>query len=263
MGSFRMDKEAGYRQWVVPEPVAVFLLVHGIGAHCERWEAMAGFFAGKRISSYAIDCPKPEDYNGNILRLRETIAKNNPEKKIFLIGESLGAVISFLLVSRHPELFDGLVCFSPAFSSKLKLPAVDYLKILASLIYNPKKEFSLPFDSTMCTRDIVYRNKMEADQGESRRASSQSIAGVFLYQILASVSAKTMTSPVLFLIAGDDKIAESARSAAIFKRIRAGDKTFIEYPSMYHSLSIELGKEKVFDDLLRWIEKRIKGTFCY
>jgi alpha-beta hydrolase superfamily lysophospholipase len=252
-----MDIKIGYRQWVVPEPIAVFLLVHGLGANNERWDAMADFFAGKRISSYAVDCPKPEDYKDNILRLRETIADNNPGKKIFLIGESLGAIVSFLLVSRRPDLFDGLVCFSPAFSSKLKLPAADYLKILASLIYDPKKEFGLPFDSTMCTRDIVYRNKMESDRREIRRASSRSIAGVFLYQILASISAKAMVSPVLFLIAGDDKIAESARSAAIFKRLRTRDKTLIEYPSMYHSLSIELGKEKVFDDLLQWIEKRI------
>ena len=252
-----MDIETGCRQWIVPEPMAVFLLVHGLGANNERWEAMADFFADKRISSYAIYCPNPEDYNDNILRLRETIAKNNPAKKIFLIGESLGAIISFLLVSRHPALFDGLVCLSPAFSSKLKLPPEDYLKILMSLIYDPKKEFRLPFDSTMCTRDIAYRTKMEADQRESRRASSRSITGVFLYQILASISAKAMTSPVLFLVAGDDKIADSARSAAIFKRLRAKDKTFIEYPSMYHSLSIELGKEQVFADLLKWTEKRI------
>ncbi len=258
-----MDKEIGYRQWVVPEPIAVFLLVHGLGAHSERWEAMADFFSGKRISSYAIDCPEPEDYYSNILRLRDTIAENNPGKKIFLIGESLGAIISFLLVSRHPELFDGLVCFSPAFSSRLKFPAADYFKIIASLMYDPKKEFGLPFDSTMCTRDIAYRKKMDADRRESRRASSRSIARVFLYQILAFISAKKLISPVLFLVAGDDKIADPGRSAAIFKRLAAKDKTFIEYPCLYHSLSIELGKEKVFDDLLRWTEKRIKGTFHY
>ena len=257
MGSVRMDKEIGYRQWVVPKPGAVFLLVHGIGAYAERWDAMGVFLAGKGMSSYAFDCPETEDYNDNILRLREIIIKDNPGKKIFLVGESLGAIISFLLVSRNPELFDGLVCLSPAFKSKVKLPGMSYLTILASLICNPGKEFSLPFDSAMCTRDIAFRQKIEADKRESRRSSARSIAGVFLYQLLATRSAKKFRSPVLFLVAGDDKIVDPIASAVIFKRLAATDKTFIEYPGMYHSLSIELGKEKVFDDLLHWVRKRI------
>ncbi|MFH1189336.1 MAG: alpha/beta fold hydrolase [Candidatus Omnitrophota bacterium] len=252
-----MDREIGYRRWVVPEPIAVFLLVHGIGAHNERWDSLGSFFAGRRISSYAIDCPKPEDYYDSILGLRGRIVGENPGKKIFLIGESLGAIVSFLLVSRRPGLFAGLVCFSPAFRSRLKLPAMDYLKILALLVYRPDKEFRLPFDSAMCTRDAAYRAKMDADKRESRLASSRSIAGIFFYQIAASISAGKFASPVLFLVAGDDKIADPDASAAVFKRIRARDKTFIGYPGMYHSLSVELGKEKVFDDLYRWIEKRI------
>lgn len=61
----------------------------------------------------------------------------------------------------------------------------------------------------------------------------------------------------LFLVAGDDKMVDSRASMEIFKRLKVKDKTLVEYPGMYHSLSIELGKEKVFEDLLKWVEKRI------
>lgn len=252
-----MNEEIGYRQWIAPRARAVFLLVHGIGAYSGRWEAMADFFIKNRISSYAVECPKTEDYYDGILRLHGVISKDNPGKKIFLIGESLGGLISFLLISRRKDLFDGLVCFSPAFRSRLKLSGPDYLKILASLLYNPKREFRLPFDSSMCTRDNDYRKKMDSDEREHRLASSRSILGILFSQTASWISVKKLATPVLFLVAGDDKIADSRASMEMFKRLTVKDKTLVEYPGMYHSLSIELGKEKVFEDLLKWVDKRI------
>jgi len=252
-----MNEEIGYRHWIAPRARAVFLLVHGIGTYSGRWEAMADFFIKNRISSYAIECPKPEDYYDGILRLHGVISKNNPGKKIFLIGESLGGLVSFLLVSRWPGLFDGLVCFSPAFRSRLKLTGLDYLKILASLLYNPKREFRLPFDSSMCTRDNDYIKKMDSDEREHRLASSRSILEILFSQTASWISVKKLATPVFFLVAGDDKMVDSRASMEIFKRLKVKDKTLVEYPGMYHSLSIELGKEKVFEDLLKWVEKRI------
>ena len=63
--------------------------------------------------------------------------------------------------------------------------------------------------------------------------------------------------PLLFLVAGDDKLVYSDASRKVFQKIKAPDKTLIEYPEMYHSLSIELGKEKVFQDIWSWIDKRV------
>ncbi|MCX5677705.1 MAG: alpha/beta hydrolase [Candidatus Omnitrophica bacterium] len=252
-----MSEENGYRQWISPRARAVFLLVHGIGAHTGRWEALADFFIKNDISSYAIECPNPEDYNDGIFSLREIIVKNNPGKKIFLIGESLGGLISFTLVVRRSGLFDGLVCFSPAFGSRLKMSMLNYLKISASLLYNPGKEFKLPFDSSMCTRDEEYRKKMDSDEREHRLASSHSIVKILFMQMASWILAKKLKDPVFFLVAGDDKIVDSRVSVGIFKRLTAKDKTLIEYPGMYHALSIDLGKEKVFEDLLKWTEKRI------
>lgn len=252
-----MGEEAGYRQWVTPTPRAVFLLVHGLGAHSGRWEAMSDFFLKKGISSYAIECPDFGSYYSNILRLHDIASKENPSKKIFLVGESLGALISFLFAIDRPGLFDGLVCLAPAFRNKLRLPTSDYLKILASLFYDPEKQFRLPFDPSMLTRDSEYRKKMDSDEREQRSVSSRLMAGTLFSQVRAKALKKRLTTPVLFLVAGDDKIVDSGASVEIFKGLRVEDKTLVEYPGMYHSLSIELGKEKVFEDLSGWIERRI------
>ena len=57
-----MGEETGYRQWTVPEPKALLLLVHGLGANSGRWQAMAEFFMKHGVSSFAVECPDFKGY---------------------------------------------------------------------------------------------------------------------------------------------------------------------------------------------------------
>ena len=254
------DREIGYRQWIAPAPRAVFLLVHGLGAHTGRWEFLADFFLAHGISSYAIDLRMAAgfgSYYSDIIRFRDKIDKENPSLKIFLVGESMGALVSFLLVAARPGLFSGLVCISPAFANRMKLPASDYLKIFASLFYDPGKEFRLPFDSSMCTRDIEYRKKMNADSAERRSSPSRILAGILISQVRARFAGSKLRTPALFLVAGRDLMIDHRATKEIFQGLPVKDKTLIEYPEMYHALSIDIGKEKVFEDMLKWVEERL------
>jgi alpha-beta hydrolase superfamily lysophospholipase len=48
-------------------------------------------------------------------------------------------------------------------------------------------------------------------------------------------------------------MVDQKKSKKIFNRLQLKDKKMIEYPGMYHALSIEKGKEKVFADILAWV----------
>ena len=64
--------------------------------------------------------------------------------------------------------------------------------------------------------------------------------------------------PVLFLTAGAlDKITDARETIRVFKNLEEKDKEIIQYPEMVHALSVELGREKVFNDILQWVSKRI------
>jgi len=272
-----MDRQAGgevvYRQWGVSGPRAVLLLVHGLGAHTGRWEAMADFFVRKGIASYAIELrpqggaggpaeakPGPgyfRRYRENILRLADIAFKDHPAKKVFLVGESMGGLLAFTIAAADPGLFAGLVCMSPAFASKLALSPSGYLRMFAPIFYNPSKEVDVPFDSSMCTRDIEYRAMMESDSREHRKAPSGLLAGILIAQAKAAAAAKRLTTPALFLVAGEDSIVDPRATARIFGKLAVRDKELIEYPEMYHALSVDLGKEKVFGDIMKWVEGRL------
>lgn len=272
METIKRDEGTGitYRRWLAKEPKAIFLLVHGLGAHSARWDFLSGFFLQKGISSYAIELrgfgetknPKGHinslrTYNEDICALREMIVKENSDKKVFLIGESMGGLISFLVAAEKPGIFDGLVCISPAFGNRLKLGISEYFKIAFSLMFNPKEQFDLHFTSEMCTRDRDYQRVMNEDPREYRLASAKLLFEIITAQLKSGNMKNRINIPVLFLLAGEDQLVDPGVSKRIFNGLTVKNKSLIEYKEMRHALSIEAGREKVFEDILEWTKKRI------
>jgi alpha-beta hydrolase superfamily lysophospholipase len=266
----REEGKSGFNLWSAPEPRAVFLLVHGLGAHSGRWEAMAGFFTGKGISSYAVELRDPRlpdnapgeegyfgDYFRKVLSVYQAALKDNPSKKVFLIGESMGALISFLLAALKPGLFSGLICMSPAFGNRLRLSPYDCLKISISMFSPQKAHFKLPFNSAMCTRDAAYRDIMDSDPREYRAVPVKLLLEILAAQIRAGKAKKDVAIPTLFLIAGQDRISDPVPAGKIYNGMASRDKTLVEFPGMYHALSIDTGRESVFEEILKWVEKRL------
>lgn len=264
------DEKTGmhYREWIAPSQKSSLLLVHGLGGHSERWTYLAEFFLKENISSFAIELrgfgetpglrghvESFDRYIEDISRLCEIITEKYPGKKIFLIGESAGALISFMTAALRPELFDSLVCISPAFSSNLEFTIAGYAKIFWSMIVNLEKQFKMPFDSEMCTRDAEARKMLDEDPREHRFATAGLLRAIALAQSKSPAFARKIEVSVLFLLAGKDELVKPEASEKVFKSINSKKKTLIKYPEMHHALSIELGREKVFRDILSWLSK--------
>lgn len=169
----------------------------------------------------------------------------------------MGALISFATAALYPTAFDGLLCISAAFKSRLKFSFWNYLKISLCLFIDPKHRLSMPFDSTMCTRDANYLKTMNSEDREHKFATPKLLFNILLaqHQIL-SLSDK-IKIPVLFLIAGNlDQLTDPEAVKKVYNCLKTPDKNIIVYPDMLHALSVELGREKVFTDILNWVNKR-------
>ena len=263
-----------YRRWnpsnAAAPAKAVFLLVHGLGAHTDRWGFLAEGLARGGYISYAIELRgfgrTPERPRGHvdslriwetdILKLRETAAGENPGKKIFILGESVGGLVAFNLVCRNPEAFAGQVLLSPDFKNGLKFPISSYVKLAACVLIRPRKTLAVPFTSAMCTRDTSYQKVMDANPDELRVASLKCLMGILSEQGKSKKLARSLRVPSLFLISGRDFLVDERAGRTMFENLTLPDKTIIEYPDMHHALSIDLGREKVFEDILAWAGKR-------
>jgi alpha-beta hydrolase superfamily lysophospholipase len=255
-----------YQTWNVRNPKAVLLLVHGLGGHAARWEFWADFFIKNDFSSYALELEgfgvtsgrrghidSFDTYYKHIQRLYQIIKTENPDKLVFIAGESLGALIAFLMVIKHKDFFAGLVCLSPAFKDKLKLSVWFQLRVYIDLIFFPSKQFQIPFNLQMCCRDIEYCSKMENDKREHRLASARMLWEIVSGQFKAKIWEKKATLPVLFLLSGQDKMVDPQESERVFAGLSSPGNKIITYPQMSHALSIDIGREKVFADIFEWV----------
>lgn len=268
----KQDKKTGifYREWRPPFSRAVLLLVHGIGAHSERWHFLSEYFLRENISTYALELRGFGDTSGlkgdvasfglyfdDILRLRDIIEENEPGKKVFLLGESMGGILAFLLAASGGGHFDGLICLSPAFKSRLRFSIGDYARIVWAFLWNPLRQFTLPYNSAMCTRDEEMRKTMESNHREHRLATPRLLAAIAMAQVRSRMVRGRIKMPVLFMQSGQDELVDPAATRKIFNMIKSPDKEIKEYPGYYHALSIELGRERVFEDIREWVEKRL------
>jgi len=264
------DEKSGimYRRWPAPGARAVVLLVHGLGGHCGRWEFMMAHLRRHRIAGYALelrgfgkaaglqgDVDSFRTYLSDIRSLRGIIAREVPEAKVFLLGESLGGLLSFAAAVKDAGLFSGLLAISPAFRSRLKFSLKQYIQVFSALCYNPRRQFVVPFNSQMCTRDPAYQQVMDQDLREHRLATARFLVSILAMQLYANTVKTRLKIPALFLLAGNDALVDTRAIRAVFNGLTLADKSIIEYPEMLHALSIDLGREKVFGDVCRWIEK--------
>ncbi len=269
-----LDNETGivYRKWEAVEPRAACLLVHGLGSYGGRWRFLAEFLLRAGISSYAIDLRGFGEtpglkghvdsfgvYYEDIRSLRGIIAGDCPGRKIFLCGESMGGLVSFTAACLAPGLFDGLICLAPAFRNRLKVKYTDYLRMFFFRAFAPRKQMLLPFTAQMCTRDPAYRQVMDTDKREIRVATPVLLTGILLAEARAGRLRDRLSCPVLFQVPLDlDNFVDPRGTKNIFRGLKSPDKKMIFYPSMLHSLSVDLGREEVFNDILDWLNGRIK-----
>jgi alpha-beta hydrolase superfamily lysophospholipase len=116
-------------QAVLPEhPMAILVIVHGISEHKGRYLRLQNDLAAAGFGSYAFDqrgfghsggkrghVDRYKDYLHDIKAVISSVRKSHPSDKVFLVGHSLGGLISATFCVDFPHEADGLVLSAPAF----------------------------------------------------------------------------------------------------------------------------------------------------
>ncbi len=272
MPPIKKDETSGvlYRVWDVEQARATVVLIHGLCSHSGRWESLVEAIHRAGIAAYAIELqgfgetsgqrghiPSFSRYYADILSLIALVRKHHPDNKVFLLGESMGGLIAFVLASIIPHIANGVICYSPAFKSKLSFSTADTLKIFFALLYRRSKTFEVPFTAAMCTRDEEWQTTLDQDPLAPRRASAQMLVNIVAQQRCALSVLKKISVPVLIQLSGGDRIVDARESKKIFRKLVLEDKTLIDYPEYAHALSVDSGRELVFMDTLAWIVRHL------
>ncbi len=256
-----------YRAWEAASPKAVVLLVHGLGAHSERWQELAQFLLKENISSYAIELKgfgetktvsghidSFQIYYNDLNTLTQYIREKVTNTKLIIVGESLGGLIAFAQTLKFQNKYDGLICLSPAFANQMKFSFLAYISIFWDLIVNPWRTIKMPFQADMLSKDTAVQQRLKDDSRESRAVSAKMLLNILFAQIFTIHRAAKIRVPTLFLLSGKDQLVKTSVSKKVFKKIRIQKKKQCVYENMLHALSLADGRIEVFKEISSFIK---------
>jgi alpha-beta hydrolase superfamily lysophospholipase len=260
-----------YRHWRAKGlPKAVILLVHGLGEHSGRYQAFAEYFLERGVSVVAPDhlghgaspgarthLVEFEDYLRPLDELRDLIAHWYPNIPCFLIGHSLGGLISARFLLDHQSRFAG-AALSAAALQAVESPSA-FEMFLARLFsrFLPKMGM-LQLDATQISRDpAVVHDYLGDPLVHNGKASARLIVELFQSMALVERDREKITLPVLVMHGSDDAMTAHEGSEVFYKAVSSEDKTLKIYQGLYHEIFNEPERLEVLGDLAAWLEARI------
>ena len=263
------DGKVFYREWNCIDPKAVLILVHGMGGYSGRFFEMGPYIARSHFQIYAIEQrghgenPTPKGHIDNfkvyaqdLKTLVEFAKKQNPGKKIFVFGESMGGLITLDFAIHHQKLIDGIILMSPAVKDKLPMTIAKKVDIFLSSIFNPMKYFSAQFDAGMFTRDKVVAKRINSDPLELRAFTAKFYQAILKTMIYVNLMPHSIKLPVFMILGGNDLMVDAKAGEKYFGKLSSKDKTLKWYLDMYHALYVDKDREQIFKDMIDWMNKR-------
>lgn len=265
---------AAYR-WGARGPVkAVLQISHGMGEHALRYLAPLQPLREAGIAIYA------EDHRGHgrtspdklgdfgpggfasivddMARLSEVARRENPGRKLILLGHSLGSFALQIYLVKHSALIDGAVLSGSAALDMLPPPDGE----------GGLKAFNKAFEPARTPFDWLSRNPAEVDKYIADPlcgfdATPESLMSVFTAaQVMFEPDALKRIRPELpiYLFAGDKDPLNSnlAGLTPLIERYRAAgikDVTHDFYRDGRHEMLNETNREEVVANLGRWIAR--------
>jgi alpha-beta hydrolase superfamily lysophospholipase len=235
-----------------------------------RYTRFAEWFTGKGYALAALDHPghgRSEGVPGHIddfdqylqtLRIfHKRVKEAFPELPVFLLGHSMGGLISSNYLLDHQSEFRGCVLSGAAIKTELE-PGFLQMQIIRLLALLAPRTGALQLDANGVSRDpqevklyvedpLVYHGKMSA------RKLREIFAGMNKIQARAG----EISLPLLILHGGEDSMASPEGSRFLHEHAGSADKTLKIYPELYHEIFNEPERAQVFEDVLQWCEARL------
>jgi acylglycerol lipase len=267
------DTDIYYQYWLPEsEPKAILLVVHGLAEHSGRYMNVVNHLVPSGYAVYGLDhighgksdgervyVERFQDYTTTLKKYFDMIRKWQPEKPIFLIGHSMGGLISAAYLLEHQGELSGAVLSGPG----IKVPdnisqATIFVGKLLSIIM-PKAGL-IQLDAEGVSRDpkvvdayindpLVYTGKTTARLCAELLKTTQRVTD----------QATKIRLPIMIIQGSGDKLVDPSGAQLLYDLVGSGDKMIKIYDGFYHEVFNEPEHEQVLNDVNKWLETHL-GT---
>jgi acylglycerol lipase len=262
-----------YHQCWLPEsnPKAVLMIVHGVGEHSGRYMNVVNHFVPAGFAVYGIDHPghgksggtrkyvnRFEDFIDPVKAYFEKIQGWQAGKPIFLVGHSMGGLISTVYLLDHQAGLQGAILSGPSvkipgnispvtiFIGKMLdalMPKLGLIKTVAEGVSRDQVVVQAYLDDP-----LVYKGKTTV------RLASELLKAI---QRVHSEAGK-ITLPILILQGGADWIVDPSGAKMLYDAVSSADKQIKIYDGLYHEIYNEPEHPQVLQDIEQWIDAHMK-----
>ncbi|MEM8561931.1 MAG: lysophospholipase [Pseudomonadota bacterium] len=265
------DDPVYFRYWQPDEkPKAVLLIVHGAGEHSGRYQYMATYFTDLGFAVAALDHPghgKSAGEYGHINSLNdlvETVSKFHDQLirdftdiPFFIIGHSMGGLVTSLYLLKRQHDFAGCVLSGPAIRSEIEPGFMQFLTIRFLSALAPRTKV-LQLDARGVSRDPKVVAEYEADPLVNHsKMSARMVYELFSGMERVQSQAPQISIPILIMHGEADLLTAPDGSRELYSAVTSKDKTLKMYPQLYHEIFNEPERMDVLFDLKHWLDERL------
>lgn len=271
--TFRTRDGLALSTWHYPSPTpkARVVLVHGYAEHVGRYPHVIEALNGAGFDCHALDLRghgQSEGVRGHVLRFqdylddldlfvaelpRDPLPRQLPR---ILVGHSLGGLLSLRYVLQRPDAFAALAVSSPYLHLATDVHFLKEAMATAASRLAPTLLTKSPIEARALSHDPAVVEAYIADPLVFKTFNAHWFFQVREAQEEVLKRAGEIRLPVLMLIGSADPIAQPKRGRQVFERLGSPDKTLKVYDGFFHEVLNEVGKERVIQDLVEWLNRR-------
>lgn len=264
----RHGEQLHRRRWVVKDRVkACIIIVHGLAEHSARYNEFATFCAERGYAVCALDLPghgrsegdrcsisRFSRYTESVDDLLSKVKDEYPSIPLFLLGHSMGGLITCHLLVQRQRCFSGAILSSPALIATDDLNSMQMLalRVLARLLPNFG---AMKMDPEGVSRDSDVVNAYMSDPlNYHGKVCARTLLELYRAVEIAD-RFNEIELPLLILHGGSDSMATPEGSKRLYTNSRSTDKELHIYPGLFHEILNEPEREMIFTQIVDWMEK--------
>ncbi|MHA1830150.1 MAG: lysophospholipase [Candidatus Helarchaeota archaeon] len=263
------DLDLYYQIWRPDGDVkAVIQIVHGLGEYSTRYINVVNKLVPNGYLIYASDLRghgkskgirayvnKFEDFIKDQEKFTELIKEKIEDKSLFLLGHSLGSIISKAYISSAQDNFKGLILSGAGtkIGGSTNALLIAFAKLMS--ILTPKGKISTKIKGEDVSHDPEVIKNYDEDPLLLKEITIRLGAEMFRGNKIANKLTPNIKIPTLVQFGSEDTLILGADK--LEELMTMEDKTFKKYDGLRHEVYNELKEKReiVLQDLLDWLNK--------
>jgi acylglycerol lipase len=256
------------RGWIPERARASVLIVHGFAEHSGRYEHVGKFLAERGFAVHAYDhrghgrsagrrchVDRFDEYLDDLAIVLEQIRTDRPDDPAFLVGHSMGGLVTATFARERKPDVSGVVLSGAALALPEGNSRIRIARLMRAIL--PRLRLDAGLDVQGLSTDPRVIEAYLADPLVERKMTASLAAELLGAVERTGPNGSDVALPLLVLHGADDPICPPAGSERFAAAARAG--RFVRYAGLRHEIFNEPSHREVLADVAAFFEEQLSG----